>query len=111
MLTIDSLNALGADTAEGVARCVNNEEFYLKMVGMVLQDAGFDQLKDAIEEGDLDTAFERAHALKGVTGNVSLTPLYEPIREMTEQLRARNDIDYSGYLDTIFTELSKLRAL
>ena len=66
---------------------------------------------EAIDAGDLNTAFERAHSLKGVMGNVALTPLFEPISEITEELRARNDIDYSGYLDRIFTELEKFRSL
>ena len=111
MLTIDKLNELGMDTAGGVARCVNNEDFYLKMVDMALQDPGFDQLKEAIDADDLDKAFERAHALKGVMGNVGLTTLFDPIAEMTEELRARKDIDYSGYMETISAELAKVRAL
>ncbi len=41
MLTIESLKAFGANTEEGVARCINNEAFYLKMVGMVLNDANY----------------------------------------------------------------------
>ena len=80
------------------------------MVNMSLQDANFDKLKAAIEGGDLDAAFESAHALKGILGNVSLTNLYEPIAEMTEELRARKEIDYSGYIETIFSELEKLRS-
>jgi len=111
MITLDALKELGADTASGMARCIDNEEFYLKMVNMALQDPSFDQLKEAIDAGDLNTAFERAHSLKGVMGNVALTPLFEPISEMTEELRARNDIDYSGYIDRIFAELEKYRAL
>ena len=111
MITLDALKELGADTASGMARCIDNEELYLKMVNMALQDPSFDQLKEAIDAGDLNTAFERAHSLKGVMGNVALTPLFEPISEITEELRARNDIDYSGYLDRIFTELEKFRSL
>ena len=111
MLTIDNLKALGADTESGLARCINNEDFYLKMVTMALQDPSFDQLKDALAEGDLDTAFERAHALKGTIGHVSLTTLFDPIAEMTEDLRARKDIDYSGAIEGIFTELEKYRSL
>lgn len=111
MLTIDNLKKLGADTESGLARCVNNEEFYLKMVGLSLQDDKFEKLRSAIEAGDLDSAFEAAHALKGVLGNVGLTQLFEPVSEMTEELRGRNDIDYSGYIDTIFSELEKLQAL
>jgi len=111
MITLDTLKELGADTASGMARCINDEGFYLKMVSMAIQDPSFEQLKEAISAGDLDTAFERAHSLKGVMGNVALTSLFEPISELTEELRARNDIDYSGYMDRIFTELEKYRAL
>jgi len=111
MITLDTLKELGADTASGMARCINDEGFYLKMVSMAIQDPSFEQLKEAISAGDLDTAFERAHSLKGVMGNVALTSLFEPISELTEELRARKEIDYSGYMDRIFTELEKYRAL
>ena len=47
MLTMDALKAYGANVEEGLARCVNNEPFYLRMVGMVLADDKFDKLKDA----------------------------------------------------------------
>ena len=111
MLTIDKLKELGADTENGIIRCANDEGFYLKMVNMSLQDANFDKLGESIEKGDLDAAFECAHALKGVMGNVGLTNLYEPIAEMTEELRERNDIDYSPALAVISSELAKLRAM
>ena len=111
MITIDALNTLGADAKSGLARCMDNEPFYIRMVTMALQDNGFEQLKEAVAAGDLDTAFERAHALKGVLGNVSLTSLYEPMSAITEELRARNQTDYTGHLDAIFTELEKYRAL
>ena len=111
MITIDTLKDLGADTAAGMARCINDEGFYLKMVSMALQDASFDQLNDAIDAGDLDTAFEKAHALKGVMGNVGLTPLFDKLSEVTEELRARKDIDYSDYMAAISSELEKFRNL
>ena len=111
MITIDGLKELGADTAAGMTRCINDEGFYLKMVNMALQDASFDQLKDAIDAGDLDTAFEKAHALKGVIGNVGLTPLFDKLAEVTEELRARKEIDYSDYMVAISSELEKFRNL
>ena len=111
MITLDNLKELGADTAAGLARCINDEGFYLKMVNMALQDASFDQLKDAIEAGDLDAAFEKAHSLKGVMGNVGLTPLFDLTSEITEELRARKEIDYSDYMAAISSELEKFRSL
>ena len=111
MLTIDVLNELGADTKSGLARCLDNEEFYLRMVTMALKDDGYERLKAAVEAGDLNEAFERAHALKGVLGNVSLDNLAAPVITITEELRAKKEMDYSAILDQIFTELGKLRAL
>ncbi|MBR3147273.1 MAG: Hpt domain-containing protein [Eubacterium sp.] len=111
MLTIEALNELGANTKEGMERCLNNEEFYLRLVKMAVMDDGFEKLKDAVEAKDLDEAFERAHALKGVIGNVSLTNIFIPIQEITEELRARLDINYTEILGRIFTELEKVRSL
>lgn len=111
MLTIDNLKSLGANTDEGLARCLGKEDFYLRMVSMALADNGFEKLREAVTIGDLNEGFERAHALKGVLSNVALTTLADPIAEITEELRARNEIDYSGLLDRIDEELQKYRAL
>lgn len=111
MLTIDDLKALGADTEDGLKRCLGKEDFYLRMVRMALSDDGFERLKAAVEAGNLDEGFERAHALKGTIGNVSLTTLEEPIKEITEDLRARKDKDYSEILGVIDEQLAKYRAL
>lgn len=111
MLNIENLKALGADTDEGLARCLNNKDFYLRMVSMVLADDGFERLEKAIEENDLKEAFERAHALKGTLGNVSLKPLLAPVSEMTEELRAEKDIDYAPYIEKMKEELSAFRGL
>ena len=111
MRTIDNLAELGANVGEGVARCMGKEDFYLKLVNMVVADDGYERLKAAIEAHDLEEGFERAHALKGAVSNVSLTPLLEPISEMTELLRDRSDIDYSDLVNKMFEELDKLRAL
>ena len=98
MLTIDNLKEFGANTEEGLARCLNNEGFYLNLVKSVQNDTNIAVLKDAIAANDLDTAFEAAHALKGVLGNLSLTPVLEPCAEITELLRARADADYAPLL-------------
>ncbi|MBQ3281433.1 MAG: Hpt domain-containing protein [Eubacterium sp.] len=111
MLTIDGLKAIGADTDPGLERCLNNEAFYLRLVGMAASDENFGKLREAVEKDDLDTAFECAHALKGVLANVSLTNVLEPIKEITEDLRARTEKDYSGQLDKIDEELAKVKAL
>jgi HPt (histidine-containing phosphotransfer) domain-containing protein len=90
MMTLDTLKLYGANTAEGMGRCLNNESFYLKMVAMALADKNFDKLKEAVDAGDIHAAFEAAHALKGSIGNVALTPIFEPICALTELLRGQD---------------------
>ncbi|MBQ4512166.1 MAG: Hpt domain-containing protein [Anaerolineaceae bacterium] len=111
MLSIQNLKEIGVNTKEGLERCLNNEQFYLKMVKKTMEGDNVEKLKAAIEANDLDKAFEIAHNLKGVTGNLSLAPLYQPLSEMTEHLRAREQMDYSSYIETITANKEKLAAL
>ena len=111
MLTLDSLRAWGADTADGMNRCMNNEAFYLRMIDKAMQDDSYENLKAAIESGDLARGFEIAHALKGVTGNLALTPIDTPVREITEFLRSRTEMDYTALLTEIITKKNELTEL
>ena len=110
-MTIDMLADYGANTAEGLQRCMNNESFFLRMVKMIPGDPNFEKLYDAIEAGDLSAAFEAAHALKGMTGNLALTPLYEPLCRITELLRARTETDYTALVALIQNNHKTLRNL
>ena len=110
-MTIEILSQFGADTAEGLARCMNNEDFYLKMVETGLRDERFDTLRPVLEAHDLDEAFEMCHAMKGVFGNLALTPIYDLISDMTELLRARKDMDYLPMFDEIKAQRDKLLAM
>lgn len=111
MITIDSLKAYGANVEEGLARCLNKEDFYLKMVNLGLKDERFETLESICASKDLDAAFEAVHALKGVIANLALTPLYEPIDKMTELLRSRTDTDYSALCKEIREQRAKLLAM
>lgn len=94
MLTIAKLQEYGVNTKEGLSRCMNMEKFYFRMLGMGLKNDSFEKLGKALEENNLEDAFEQAHALKGVVGNLAITPIYEPLSDLTESLRAKKDLDY-----------------
>ncbi|SEM40705.1 Hpt domain-containing protein [Butyrivibrio sp. ob235] len=108
MLTIDILNEFGADTKEGLARCLDDEEFYLDLIPEALERERYEELQELLEKKDIPAAFEAAHALKGVLGNLALTPIYEPASEMTELLRAGEDIDYTELITTVIEQRDKL---
>jgi HPt (histidine-containing phosphotransfer) domain-containing protein len=111
MLSIDSLQKAGVNTQEGLSRCMNNEQFYFRLIRKVIEGNDVERLKNAVESGDLDTAFSVAHNLKGSTGNLALTPVYEPVSKMTELLRSRTQTDYAPFVDEISKNWQVLSAL
>lgn len=111
MITVGKLKEYGADIGDGLSRCMNNEAFYLKLVGMVVNDKNIYGLKEALDAGNLDKAFEHAHALKGVASNLALTPIVKPVAEMTELLRARKDMDYTELYSKAAAAFEELRSI
>ena len=112
MITIETLKDYGADTASGLARCMNMEAFYLRLVRTELNDPNFDKLAQALQNDQAKEAFEAAHALKGALGNLSLDPLYEPASKLTEMLRHAQTTEGTQELLAALQEaLEKLRAL
>ena len=105
MLTIEKLKEFGADTEEGLSRCMGNRDLYLRLVSKVADHPDFELIGERISCHDLSGAFESAHALKGVLGNLSLTPLYDKVCEITELLRNQSEGDYRVLLD----QMSALR--
>ena len=113
MLSIETLKEYGASTGEGLARCMNMEAFYYRMIRLAAADGNFDRLNTALDGGDGKAAFEAAHALKGVLGNLALTPLYRPVSELTELLRGGNAADaaIAPLREEIDVQRKKLEAL
>ena len=115
MITMEKLREYGADTESGLARCLGREDFYLRLVGKALEDTeGPEKLRLAMESKDIRAGFEAAHSLKGVYGNLSLTPLLTPVSELTEIFRAGSfegaEGNYAAFSEKL-SELQKLIAL
>ena len=111
-VTIEALEAYGADVNAGLARCLGMQDFYLKLVDMELKDENFERLDRALAAQDVREAFDAAHALKGAVGNLGLTPLYGPLSEITEKLRnAQGPVALDGLEDAYRNALEGLKAL
>ena len=112
MLTIQALRDYGANTEEGLARCLNKEDFYLRMVSMLKSDTHASQLLDAVRRDDLTAAFEAAHALKGSLANLALRPALEAVTDILEPLRHREPRgDYEAMALRVCREMDRLQAL
>lgn len=110
-MTVEMLKAYGADVKNGLTRCMNNETFYFRLIGMAVADGAFDALGQALAAGDLDGAFEEAHKLKGVMGNLALIPILEPVKELTELLRHKTPGDYGALYEAILEKKNELASL
>lgn len=84
---LENLKEFGVDVDGAVARFVGKKDLYIKFLVKFLQDTSFDGLRDSIEKQEYSQAFEYAHSLKGVCGNLNLSPLTEQVSELTEILR------------------------
>ncbi|MBR0380020.1 MAG: Hpt domain-containing protein [Mogibacterium sp.] len=112
MITLEKLSAYGADVKEGVARCMGMEDFYLELVEMMFEDENFAALEKAVAEGDAARAFDAAHSLKGSLGNLELTPVARPVKEITEKLRNAKEMpDLTDLMSEYEKALADLRAL
>ena len=110
-MTVEQLKAFGCNVEEGLGRCMNNESFYLMLVNKFITTTDLSKLEVALQANDLETAFKEAHSLKGVCGNLSLTPLFNVINEMVEPLRVKTEMNYTplfNKLNNLFEELKSL---
>ena len=77
----------GADYETTMSRFMCNEQLYLTILAMLPRDENLHKLDRALQSHDFPTAFDAAHTLKGMAGNLGLTPLYQTICAIAEPLR------------------------
>ena len=80
---------IGGDYQDVMHRLMK-EDRVAKFVKMFLSDPSYNELKQAMADDNVDTAFKAAHTLKGVTANLSLSSLNAAAIDITEALRAGN---------------------
>lgn len=72
---------------EGLGRVRGNKTLFKRMLGLFLANDSFAQLEESLAAGEYEKAGEHAHAIKGMTGNLSLTPLFEASTTLMNELR------------------------
>lgn len=103
--------AYGADYQTTMNRFMGNETLYLKLLDMLFRDTNLQRLGAALDANDLSDAFAAAHTLKGVVGNMGLTPLYSAVCAIVEPLRKREQRDdYPALYHAVQAEFHKADA-
>ncbi len=71
-------------------------------------DPAFGELGVAIENKQYEHAFDQAHTLKGVAGNMGLTPLFTVICNIVEPLRAHQYSNLDALYAAVMNEREKM---
>lgn len=100
---LDALKEWKCDVEGALERFLDDEELYLQCLNIFSTDENFAKLKEYIDSKSYQDAFDSAHTLKGVAGNLGLTPLYMAIIDIVESLRAK---DYTN-LNALYDEIDK----
>ena len=104
----DCFEEYGADYTETMERFMKNEGLYLKILKMLPNDKSIEELDAALKENRREDAFRAAHALKGVSANLGLTPLYQAVCEILEPLRAQEErADYPVLCEKVRREIQR----
>ena len=102
----------GGDYETTMQRFMGNEALYFRILPKLFQDDNLHKLGQTLASGNLDSAFEAAHTLKGVSANLGLTPLYDAVCAIVEPLRQRQtDIDYPNLYRTVQVEFQRINNL
>lgn len=80
----------GIDMALGIRQTGGNAALYMRFLKRFPQDDTFLQLQKALAEQDVGCAFLCAHTLKGLTQQLGISELFEPLHALCELLRTRD---------------------
>lgn len=79
---------MGIDTDSVLERFMGNEELFLSFLRRLPEEEAYDKLIVAIGEKNVSEAFDWAHRLKSILGNLSIMGAYHSLFEIVEVLRS-----------------------
>ena len=89
MSLTEDLRRLGVDVDEGLERVMGDQSLYEMMLGMFIDAVGKEPIQEEEFDGeDVEELIKRVHMLKGVTGNLSIMPLFNGYTEILSLLRS-----------------------
>ncbi|MEG2117876.1 MAG: Hpt domain-containing protein, partial [Clostridia bacterium] len=104
---LEKLSEYGADIDCVNSRFLGDIDLYKSCFDTFLSDENFLQLGEAIKACDYERACDCAHTLKGIAGNMGITPLYQDVCIIVENLRKNNYYDLNERYSKILEHLSK----
>ncbi len=91
----------GVNVDETLKRFMGREAIFMKFIMKFAEDQNCQQIRDGLESRDVQTAFERAHSLKGVAGNLGIDPVYNLAAQISDLLRGKqeDEVDFDQVME------------
>ena len=86
----EQLQSAGIDVDRTLERLAGNEILLKHFLQKFLTTPYYEKLITSIKEGDMTAALAASHALKGVSGNLSMIILYELLSSQVTALRLKD---------------------
>lgn len=85
---LDALSQAGVDVPDALARFMGNRDLYISFLCRLPQALDLDAIQQALHNGQEEDFYARVHELKGMTGNLSIRPLFQLTQQLLEEYRA-----------------------
>lgn len=108
---MEELEGLGVNVAEGIDRVMGDRSYYEMLLGIFVDSVQENQisLEDFAGE-DLEGLEVKAHTLKGMTGNLSFSQLYDDYVELLKRLRENKPGEARAVMERILPIQQKIVA-
>ncbi len=109
----------GFDIQDGLSRASNDEALYLELLNLFKEDSKslVNQIKTTFKDGDFENTCSLVHNIKGVSGNLGATKLFQKANNLELALKADEKSLYQELyeifekeLDTVMASLEKINS-
>lgn len=107
-MTIKECYDIMGDDYESVLKRFGSEALVERFALKFENEQSYNNLKENLEQKNLDEAFRAAHTLKGVCLNLGFGSVYEPSSQITEILRAGSFDGVDKYMPDLEEKYNKL---
>lgn len=106
-MTVKELyDSIGGDYQKAIATMMM-DAFIIRMLTKFIEKNNYQEIVDAYKDNNFRGVFEGSHSLKGVAGNLALTPLFEKSSHICELTRHLSDSEHVN-LDSDMEELKNI---
>ncbi|MCM1045144.1 MAG: hypothetical protein NC417_06515 [Candidatus Gastranaerophilales bacterium] len=110
MSLFEELKELGVDVDGGLKRINGNESLYTRLLGSYVKAMKTNYVGVDFDASDCTEAIEKTHSIKGTSGNLSITPLYEAYTKIVDLLRTGKPEEARAILQDILPVQEKILA-